>query len=84
MVLKLVDKSNGYRDFDVYDNIIKRCCPGFFPQKGDIFNVYYEVVENGEVCRRKTGVFYDGISLETTLTNLKKLLIDEEHLFTQQ
>ena len=42
-----------------------------------MFNVYYEVVENGEIHRRKTGAFYDGVSLKSTLLKTKVIIQKE-------
>ena len=48
MNIKLVDNTHGYRDYDIHDDILKRCCPPLKLNKGDMFNVYYEIVENLE------------------------------------
>ena len=77
MNIKLVDDTHGYRDYDIYDDLLKRCCPPFRLKKDDMFNVYYEVVENGETHRRKMGVFYDGVSLQTTLVKTKETIQKE-------
>lgn len=74
MNIKLVDDTHGYRDYDIEDELLKRCCPPFKLSKDDMFNVYYEVVENGKTHRRKTGGFYDGVSLETTLAKTKEII----------
>lgn len=77
MNIKLVDDTHGYRDYDIYDNLLKRCCPPFKLDKDEMFNVYYEVVENGEIHRRKTGAFYDGVSLKSTLLKTKVIIQKE-------
>lgn len=77
MNIKLVDNTHGYRDYDIYDDILKRCCPPFKLNKDDMFNVYYEIAENGETHRRKIGAFYDGVSLESTLAETKGVILKE-------
>lgn len=78
MNLKLVDSTHGYRDYDICDDkMLKRCCPSFVLQKDDMFNVYYEVVIDGQTRRRKTGAFYDGISLKSTLEKTKRIIQKE-------
>lgn len=77
MNIKLVDNTHGYRDYDIHDNLLKRCCPLFSLNKDDMFNVYYEIVENGETHRIKTGAFYDGVSLESTLVKTKEIIQKE-------
>lgn len=82
MNIKLVDDTHGYRDYDIDDDLLKRCCPPFKLNKDDMFNVYYEIEENGEIHRRKTGAFYDGISLKTTLMETKKMILKEKSINT--
>lgn len=84
MNIKLVDDTHGYRDYDIDDDLLKRCCPPFKLNKDDMFNVYYEIEENGEIHRRKTGAFYDGISLKTTLMETKKMILKEKSINTKQ
>lgn len=77
MDIKLVDDKHGYRDYDIHDDILKRCCPSFRLQKDDMFNVYYAVVINGKIHRRKTGAFYDGTSLKSSLVKTKEIIRKE-------
>lgn len=42
-----------------------------------MFNVYYEIVENGKTHRRKIGAFYNGVSLESTLAKTKEIIQKE-------
>lgn len=75
--IKLVDDTHDYRDYDIHDNLLTRCCPPFRLKKDDMFNVYYKVETNGETYQRKMGAIYDGISLESTLIKTKEIIQKE-------
>lgn len=80
MNIKLVDDTHGYRDYDILDDLLKRCCLPFRLNKGDMFNVYYEILLNGDIHRKKIGAFYDGISIKTTLAKTRKMILKENSI----